>query len=648
MKQHKIFRLGITSMAGLCLMFASQAQTQDSAKYETLDINNINAKIRPGNVQFFPNLLDGKVGYGYPADMDSLTTFFSYALWIGGQDVAGQLRLSAEKYNTNPDDWTQSAADFQPGPINYYGSSDEVTIQQWNRVWKLSASEIQEFLTRIQSGENIDSNSVPEAIRTWPAHGDISKGQAANIAPFFDNDGDGIYNWQKGDYPLIKGDQCIFFVYNDARPHERESRGEPMNIEIHAMAYAFGDPSDTAFRNSMFFNYTIHNRSVCEYNDVFIGVWADIDIGYAYDDYIECDVERGMFYGYNGKYSDGYGLPTHYGEKVPAQGVAILGGAYIDPDGYDNPSYNKVANDNIFGPSFNANFSNPCDIVTKNETMETFTWDSTGNGDTVTQQIMIRSEAINGLNFGDGIIDNERLGMRGFVYHDNDNGIRGNPTTAIDYYNYLRGMWKNNARMTFGGTGYNPSSTTYCDFMFPGYSDPCDWGTNGLPVSEIWREENCGNMYGDRRGLGSTGPFNLKAGTSTQLDIALISGMPDDGGTSWSAVGKIKGFATQIRTEFSIMPEKFQNNNYGYVPVGVPVFQQNTEKTFTVYPNPVSDILYVELHNLETAYYTIYNVTGQIIQRGIINKTANIDVQNFSKGIYYVRIAGKTVKVIKN
>jgi len=178
-----------------------------------------------------------------------------------------------------------------------------------------------------------------------------------------------------------------------------------------------------------------------------------------------------------------------------------------------------------------------------------------------------------------------------------------------------------------------------------GDSDPCNWGTMGEPVSEIWTEEKVGNPHGDRRGLGSFGPFTFPRGAATQLDIALISGM-EGKGNAGSAVEKIKEYATQIKTEFSIMPEKFQNKEYD-VPVGIPDFPQQTEKIFNVYPNPATSNLHVELIDLERANYTIYNVTGKIIQTGMINKTADLDVQNLSTGMYYLRILDKTVKFVK-
>ncbi len=40
--------------------------------------------------------------------------------------------------------------------------------------------------------------------------------------------------------------------------------------------------------------------------------------------------------------------------------------------------------------------------------------------------------AINGVNFGDGIVDNERFGMRRFVYHNNDNSVVGDPDVLMN------------------------------------------------------------------------------------------------------------------------------------------------------------------------------------------------------------------------
>ena len=65
---------------------------------------------------------------------------------------------------------------------------------------------------------------------------------------------------------------------------------------------------------------------------------------------------------------------------------------------------------------------------------------------------------MNGLGYGDGIIDNERFGMRRFLYFNNPGGgghqATTDPQTAADYYNYLRSFWKDGTKMVYGGSGH--------------------------------------------------------------------------------------------------------------------------------------------------------------------------------------------------
>ena len=77
-----------------------------------------------------------------------------------------------------------------------------------------------------------------------------------------------------------------------------------------------------------------------------------------------------------------------------------------------------------------------------------------------------------GIGYGDGVVDNERFGMRKFVFFNYTSGANGPPTTASDYYNYLRGYWKNGQRMAYGGDGLNPGTGTDlsipANYMFSG------------------------------------------------------------------------------------------------------------------------------------------------------------------------------------
>ena len=120
--------------------------------------------------------------------------------------------------------------------------------------------------------------------------------------------GDGVYDpIGSGDYPLIKGDQAIFFVYNDAKGTHTETGGLPLGVEIQGMAYAYSCANDSALYNTIFTNNKIVNKSGSRIDSAFIGNFTDTDIGWYNDDFIGCDVKRGAYYGYNGTAIDGAG-----------------------------------------------------------------------------------------------------------------------------------------------------------------------------------------------------------------------------------------------------------------------------------------------------------------------------------------------------
>jgi len=75
----------------------------------------------------------------------------------------------------------------------------------------------------------------------------------------------------------------------------------------------------------------------------------------------------------------------------------------------------------------------------------------------------------------------------------------------------------------------------------------------------------------------------------------------------------------------------------------------NLDKTVVVYPNPVKDILYLQLNNFSTIQSVkIYDLKGKII---LEDKNNIINVSNLAKGLYIVKIATKegefTKKIIK-
>ena len=513
-----------------------------SSSFEWLDINNVRTRINSGGDMWWDLPAGTGSKYYIPANSPT-TSLFAGSLWIAGVDVNDQLKCAALRFR-------QVGNDYYTGPLTVDGkaSIDDATCARWDKIFKITRAEVDEFLNDFADG-HID-DEIPSIIKNWPAHpGSADEGVSHYLAPFYDYDGDGEYDPQKGDYPyydidnelchtkvptmeeekygtvygsiladqVLKGDQTLWWIFNDKGASHTESGGQAIGIEVRAQAFAFA--TNDEINNMTFYSYEIINRSTYTLTGTYFSPWTDVDLGYGWDDYVGCDVARGLGYGYNGKAVDGSGEPEAYGNQPPAIGIDFFQGPYMDADGLDNPKYSYT-------------YAQVLDPV---------------SGDSVLvaiDSVQMVDESINGVNFGNGIIDDERFGMRRFVYHNNSDTDNGDPKTAPQYYNYLRGIWKNGAKMRYGGNAFTGNDVVgpECDFMFPGDSDPWNWGTKGMPPAggynqdgKYWSEEQCGNAPNDRRFMQSAGPFTLEPGAVNYITFGVPWARATSGG-AWASV----------------------------------------------------------------------------------------------------------------
>ena len=151
---------------------------------------------------------------------------------------------------------------------------------------------------------------------------------------------------------VIKGDQTLWWVFNDKGNTHTETKGAPIGMEVRAQAFGFA--TNDEINNMTFYSYEVINRSTFELTQTYFCPWVDTDLGYAWDDYVGCDVLRGLGYCYNGVSVDGNGEPESYGYQPPAIGVDFFQGPYIDPDGFDNPRFTGDCGTVGQGPNFDS------------------------------------------------------------------------------------------------------------------------------------------------------------------------------------------------------------------------------------------------------------------------------------------------------
>jgi len=472
---------------------ASTAQTD-------LDINNIRTKIFINGDMWWD--LIGTATYEIPKGSGK-HSLFAGAIWVGGYDDNGNLRVAAQTYR-------QSGQDFWPGPIDTSLTLVSPAVcTKFDRHFRVNRDEVEVAISNwdSQQGKYPDGFFPPQIMIDWPGNGDNEEsgagpGYSHFLAPFYDNNLDGFYNWEDGDYPWFEfesttpvcddrllGDQSLWWVFNDVgNVHGETNSSTSIGLEIQAQAFAF--TTNDEINNMSFYKYKIINRNTSTNIDTcFFGAWVDPDLGNYLDDYVGCDVKRGFGYCYNGDNND-EGI-AGYGINPPAVGYDFFQGPAADTgDGIDNDRDSCL----------------DCTYIIQL------------NGDTDTVD--------------DGAM-RELIIMSKFVYYNNNNNaINGNPDGAEDYYGYLRGIWRNGDRMTYGGDGHGtgPGATSdLCDFMYPGNSDPYDWGTNGFPEDD-WDEQLAGFAPDDRRFLQSAGPFTLLPGAVNYITTGAVWARATNGG----------------------------------------------------------------------------------------------------------------------
>ncbi len=532
-------RTYISLLLFVCTHLSVFAQTPGTALNQ-LDTSNVRALIS-NNGNMFRDQVNNQRGFEVPKGSGK-HTIFAGALWIGGKDAGGGLHMAAQTYR-------QSGNDFWPGPIDNAGSA--AVSAEWDHVWKVNKSTIEHHVQHWNDAGYI----VPAELAGWPANGNPPF--AAVMAPFVDLNSNLVYEPALGEYPAIYGDQATYDIFNDAADIHTETGGAPLGVEVHQMSYEINSPSDSFLTNTVFMRYEIGNRSDMDYYQVYIGIWTDFDIGFSFDDYVGTDVERNMYYGYNGD-TDDEGS-AGYGSNPPVQGVLFLSHSLTHT-----------------------------------------------------------------------------------VSYSNDFTVTGNPSTAADYYNYLKNIWIDGTPVTFGQNGHGGSVPA--SFMYPGTSDPDNLGTGGAtPPSGIWTDSSAGNFPGDRRMLGSIGPLNLPADSFIILDVAFPYARGRVGFTS--SLEELQVSADSIK-------HRYANRTLNFVFTPVTRNIKSVEQT-SVNPNPADD--YVTINNAlnENVTLRIVDMEGREVMHleNVHPGRLTVSVKDLASGIYIFQLlsdkniySGKIVK----
>jgi len=448
------------------------------------NINNVRARLTTGGDVWW-NQDDGMYVVPVPAPGEpEVSSIFAGGVWIGGYDPAGSLKVAATTYRNG------NSLDFYTGPLADNGVTDLETCNDWDRFFKVEGKNIDKHIATYKrldaAGETYHPDSISDDIKYWPGRGNQFftekydfelPDNIQGLGSFHDINENNLYEPQLGEYPNIEirdcppgiyPDEMFFWIYNDNGGPHTQTKGSPIQMEVQVQAFAWA--TNDEINDMTFQRYKLINRAVSDIRDCYFGWWVDPDLGCHTDDYIGSVPSRDLAFVYNEDVLDGTGTGctcdngvNTYCDRIPILGVDYFRGP-LAPRKFDE-------------------FGNP----------------------TITP--LIGEE-------GDTIIE---LGMTSLIYYNNGGvgthaAATTDPDNAIEYYNYLRGVWKDGTAITYGGTGYNLGSTDSVKYVFPDSpNDPQGWSMYSEKLG-----------FGDRRTIQATGPFLLKPGAINELIVGAV------------------------------------------------------------------------------------------------------------------------------
>ena len=208
------------------------------------------------------------------------TVCFAAGLWFGGVDSAtGDTLISASEYGS----------DYWPGPMSGGTFIPDADIDSLYRVYKIYS-------------DSMSSNPNQDYL-DWPS----------SMGAPVDNLGN----------PLLTGKQTLWSVYNDANSavHLNDASSSiGLGIEVQHTVWADKYVEISTEDFSIYSKYILINKSSNTYNDFFISLWFDPDIGNAGDDLAGCDTLNDIFFCYND------GSDSDYGSAPPVFGGKLISG----------------------------------------------------------------------------------------------------------------------------------------------------------------------------------------------------------------------------------------------------------------------------------------------------------------------------------
>ncbi|WP_298425625.1 FG-GAP-like repeat-containing protein [uncultured Kordia sp.] len=167
---------------------------------------------------------------------------------------------------------------------------------------------------------------------------------------------------------------------------------------------------------------------------------------------------------------------------------------------------------------------------------------------------------------------------------------------------------------------------------------------NETTTTNNWLKVNLEGVVSNKQGIGAV--IELKSGGYSQYRytvcgegyLAQNSGSEFFGIAGNTLIDYVKvtwlGGAQDIF--YNVTANQTMNILEGSSPLSIEEFEENN--SFTIYPNPASDDIWINTEIQEDFQYKIYDMKGLLVSKGKIDHTKYINVSNLSTGYYHLKL----------
>jgi len=134
-------------------------------------INNVRARLTTGGDVWWDGNDGRYVVPKVPPGVPEVSAIFAGAVWLGGVDPAGNLKVAAQTYGRS-----QGNFDYYPGPLSpETGRTTQATCARWDRLFVVKGESVQLHLRNWQKAQRegvaYNAKDIPRDIKGWPARG---------------------------------------------------------------------------------------------------------------------------------------------------------------------------------------------------------------------------------------------------------------------------------------------------------------------------------------------------------------------------------------------------------------------------------------------------------------------------------------------